>query len=157
MSVDIEYHSSKASESEIDDHLSRCSAQFVPPLDTRVEIREYARKLAAKATTFEAWSGGLLIGLVALYCNDRRGRVAYITSVSVLPDWGGKGIAVCLLTQSVEHARISEMRKISLEVTKENTRAIRTYEKCGFLMPREEASILTMTRYLNRDGDDHGD
>ena len=70
MRAEIDYLSNKASEAEIAEHLSRCDADFVPPLSGRVEINEYAKKIANKATRFEAWSGGMLVSLVAAYCND---------------------------------------------------------------------------------------
>ena len=84
MQAAVDYLSNKASEAEIAEHLSRCDADFVPPLSGRVEINDYAKKIASKATRFEAWSGGTLVGLVAAYCNDQEKHIAYITSVSVL-------------------------------------------------------------------------
>ena len=97
MSAAIEYRLNMASAAQIAEHLLRCDADFVPPLSGRVEIRDYAQKIASKATRFEAWSGGTLVGLVAAYCNDRDKRIAFITSVSVLREWTGKGIAARLM------------------------------------------------------------
>ena len=93
MSVAVEYLTNKASVAEIADHLLRCDTDFVPPLVGRVEITDYAKKIANMAMRFEAWAGGTLIGLVAAYCNHQESRIAYITSVSVLRAWMGKGIA----------------------------------------------------------------
>jgi len=70
----VEYLSNKASEVEIAEHLSRCEADFVPPLSGRLEINDYAKKIASKAMRFEAWSDGRLVGLVAGYCNDQEKR-----------------------------------------------------------------------------------
>ena len=70
--------SNKASEIEIAEHLTRCDTDFVPPLSGRVEINDYVQKIFGKATTFEAWSSGALVGLVATYCNDQEKRIAYI-------------------------------------------------------------------------------
>ena len=84
MSAAVKYQSNKASEVEIAEHLSRCDADFVPLLSSRVEIKNYAKKIINKATRFEAWSGDTLLGLVAAYYNDQEKRIAYITSISVL-------------------------------------------------------------------------
>jgi ribosomal protein S18 acetylase RimI-like enzyme len=148
MSTVVEYLSNKASEAEITQHLSRCDADFVPPLSGRVEINDYAKKIASKASRFEAWSGGVLVGLVAAYCNDQEKHIAYITSVSVLCEWMGKGISSHLMSQCIEHAKVSGMRQISLEVASDNTSAIRLYEKNGFVAGNANTPFVSMDLYL---------
>lgn len=144
MSENIEFGSNKASEAQIAGHLSHCDADFVPRLSDRVEIAEYAKKIAGKAMRFEAWSGNELVGLVAAYCNDREKRIAYITSVSVLREWTGKGIAASLMQQCIEHAKTSGMRQISLEVAGNNAPAIKLYEKSGFVAGKTNGPFVTM-------------
>jgi ribosomal protein S18 acetylase RimI-like enzyme len=144
----VEYRLNRTSEIEIAEHLSRCDADFVPPLSGRVEISDYAQKIASKATRFEAWSGGTLVGLVAAYCNDQEKRVAYITSVSVLKEWMSKGIAARLMSQCIEHAKASGMRQVSLEVASDNAPAIRLYEKSGFAVGKVNAPFVTMDLHL---------
>lgn len=150
MSGIIEFRSNKASETQIAGHLSRCDADFVPPLSGRVEINDYAKKIASKATRFEAWSGNNLVGLVAAYCNDQEKRIAFITSISVLKEWTGKGIAASLMKKCIEHAITSGMRQINLEVASDNTPAIRLYEKNGFATGKANAPFVTMNLYLKR-------
>lgn len=154
MSAAVEYLSNKASEAKIAKHLSRCDANFVPPLSGRIEINDYARKIVSKAMRFEAWSGGMLVGLVAAYCNDQEKRIAYITSVSVLEEWMGKDIAARLVRQCVEYAKASGMWQISLEVAVDNTPAIKLYEKSGFVAGKANASFVTMGIYL-ANGQEH--
>jgi ribosomal protein S18 acetylase RimI-like enzyme len=144
----VEYLSNKASEAEIAEHLSRCDADFVPPLSGRFEIKDYAEKIASKATRFEAWSGVTLAGFVAFYCNDQEKHIAYITSVSVLRNWTGKGIAYRLMKQCIEHAKALGMRQISLEVASGNTSAIKLYEKIGFVADRANAPFVVMNLYF---------
>jgi len=148
MSELVEYDLNKASEAEIAEYLLCCDADFVPSLSSRVEINDYARKIAGKATRFEAWSGGMLVGLVAAYCNDQEKHIAYITSVSVLREWMGKGIAANLMKQCIEHAETSGMWQISLEVASDNTPAIKLYEKSGFVAGKVNAPFVTMDLYL---------
>lgn len=148
MSAVVEYLSNKASVAEIAEHLSRCDADFVPPLSGRIEISDYAEKIASKAMRFEAWSGGTLIGLVAAYCNNREQRTAYVTSVSVLKAWAGKGIATYLVEQCIEYAKALGMWQISLEVASANMPAIRLYEKNGFIAAKANAPFVGMALYL---------
>jgi len=154
MSAPVEWLSNNASEAEIAEHLSRCDADFVPPLSSRVEINDYARKIASKATRFEAWSRGTLVGLVVAYCNDQETHVAFITSVSVLHEWTRKGIAARLIDRCIEHAKASGMLQISLEVARHNKQAIRLYEESGFVANEANAQFVGMTRYL-KSGEHH--
>ena len=148
MTAVIEYLLNKTSAAQIAEHLLRCDADFVPPLSGRVKVDDYARKIADKATRFEAWSGGSLVGLVAVYCNDREKRIAYITSVSVLREWTGKGVVAHLMSQSVEHAKALGMKQIGLEVASDNTPAIRLYEKSGFIAGKAHAPFVSMNLFL---------
>ena len=48
-------------------------------------------------------SPALLVGLVAAYCNASDRRLAFVTSVSVLPDWSGQGLASRLIKDCICH------------------------------------------------------
>lgn len=148
MNGTIVYLLNKATESEIFNHLSACDAEFVRALSDRVDIKEYSRKIHDRAMRFEAWAGSVLIGLVAAYYNDQSKRMAYITSVSVLAGWQGKGIAAQLIRRSIDHARMLGMDCISLEVAAGNAPAIGLYEKCGFVAADAVDSAITMNLFL---------
>lgn len=148
MSIVVEYLSNKASETEIAEHLSRCDADFIPPLSGRVEINNYAKKIIDNAARFEAWFGNRLIGLVAAYFNDEEGHIAYITSVSILNEWVGKGISEILMTKCIEHAKAAGILVISLEVACSNKPAINLYEKTGFIAIKTIAQRILMSLYL---------
>lgn len=154
MSETVNFFVNKASAEQIADHLLCCDADFVPPLSDRVNITDYARKITSKATRFEGWSGGELVGLVAAYCNDQERRIGYITSVSVLRGWAGKGTASGMLELCVEHAKARGMRQISLEVASDNAPALSLYQKSGFIEGQTNASSITMNLYFNA-GEEH--
>jgi GNAT superfamily N-acetyltransferase/2-polyprenyl-3-methyl-5-hydroxy-6-metoxy-1,4-benzoquinol methylase len=145
----LEYLSNKASVAEIAGHLLCCDADFVPPLSGRVEISDYAKKIVSRAMRFEAWSGGTMVGLAAMYCNDLENRIAYISSISVLKEWMGKGIAMRLMNLCIEYAKTSDMRQISLEVASANMSAIRLYERNGFATGKASTSFFHMSLNLN--------
>lgn len=148
MSTSVEYVFNKSSAAKIAEYLLKCDVNFVPPLSSRVELNEYAVKIANNAVRFEAWSDGTMVGLVAVYCNDQETGIAYVTSVSVLASWTNKGIAACLMKQCIEHATSSGVRQISLEVASDNMPAIRLYEKIGFAVNQVNAPFVTMNLYL---------
>lgn len=140
----VEYFVNRGTESEIFSHLSACNAEFVHDLAERVDIKEYSKKIYTRSERFEAWSDDTLVGLVAAYCNDQTGQMAYITSVSVLDAWQGKGIAAKLISRCIEHARIQGMRCITLEVARGNAPAKALYEKYGFVVSDAEGMSIIM-------------
>jgi ribosomal protein S18 acetylase RimI-like enzyme len=144
----FEYCLNKASESELVQHLSHCDADFVPTLSSRMEINDYAKKLANYAVRFEAWSDDALVGLVAAYCNDATRRTAYISSVSVVSARHGYGVASELLRQCVAHAKCLEMEQIDLEVGRSNSKAINLYAKSGFVPKMGDAPFVVMEMKL---------
>lgn len=133
MKPDLETCTNQADPVQIAEHLRACDATFTPPLSDRLKLTDYAKKIADKATRFEAWADGELVGLVAVYCNDTKSRTAFITSVSVLPGWQGRRIASQLVSQCIDYAERRGFRRIELEVCTQNLTAIYLYEKHGFL------------------------
>lgn len=148
----VEYRLNTASVAEIAEHLTCCDANFLPPLSARVEISSYAKKIASKATRFEAWAAGALVGLLAMYCNDYEKRTAFVTSVSVLPAWTGTGIGTYLLNQCIRHSQAMKMREISLEVGVDNYPAIKLYSKRGFILARSNSGFASMSLILEGEG-----
>jgi ribosomal protein S18 acetylase RimI-like enzyme len=129
---DIFYRRGSTTEVEILAHLMRCDHDFSPPLHTWVDVPEYSTKIAARAIRFEAWQGETLVGLAAVYLNDRETRSGFITNVSVLREFTRRGIGARLVTDALEYARAQGFDRVSLEVSHNNSAAIRLYEKLGF-------------------------
>ncbi|HEV2613560.1 MAG TPA: GNAT family N-acetyltransferase [Gammaproteobacteria bacterium] len=140
----------KASVSQITTHLKLCDSTFVPPLSERITIDEYAHKIVNHAVRFEAWSDNELIGLLAAYCNDTVNRMAFITNVSVVPSWHGKGIASQLMVNLIEYVHTLGFDRIALDVDEKNRAAIKLYEKHGFIVMEKEKTDEHETRLQRR-------
>ena len=144
------YKVNTCTEKQIKDHLNTCSSSFTPPLDTRVDINHYSKKIYSQAKRFEAveiyehedeafFSGSpCLVGLIAVYENK---DTDFITSVSVLPQYVGKNISSKLLSTYIS---ASTCKRIRLEVNKENLRAISFYKKHKFKIIKEQRDTLIM-------------
>jgi len=123
-------------------HLEAADAGFVPTLSSRVDLPGYAAKLLARAERFEAWDGPVLIGLVAAYCNMPPS--AFITSVSVLPPWQGRGVARELMRQCLLQVRRAGLATAMLEVSPRASAAISLYRALGFRLAMQDDSKLEL-------------
>lgn len=127
----IAFASCTASADAIFAHLS-CGAIRAALRTKGIDIRAYAEKLATHATTFEAWRGDRLVGLIAAYFNDSAMGRAYISNVSVLDEECGKGIASALLRTCLDGAAAAGFDVAALEAIRRNAPAMALYERFGF-------------------------
>jgi ribosomal protein S18 acetylase RimI-like enzyme len=149
MSPHILYLSNQASTVAIACHLASCDSNFLPPLSSRVDLNDYAIKITRHARRFEAWVDDTLIGLVAVYDNDHADGIAYITNVSILPAWTGKGVATHLLQRCIEYEKQKKMVKLHLNVNKNHLHAIKLYEKRGFIANNNSVTSSNLDLHLN--------
>jgi len=139
---------SQASQAQIAKHLRACDASFVPPLHQRVDIDNYAAKLAAKAECFEAWSGAELVGLLAAYCRQPQASEVFVSNLSVTPAWHGRGMASALLQVCIDHARQAGCERLVLKVSHGNVAAAVFYKKRGFAVVGSAADSQTLQLFV---------
>lgn len=143
-------------------HLQRCDEQFVPALSSRINLYEYAAKLAARADRFEIFERGELVALVAMYINSDS---AFISNVSVEGHLGGRGIGSRLVRDAVTHAFSMGVRTVRLETDHQNDRALKMYSGLGFSSEKSEegslylvlhaGDLVTTTRNYNQETADN--
>lgn len=145
----ISYKVKTATKVEIQWHLEQCDEKFIPKLSSTVDLATYAQKIFENAITFEAWQNGILIGIVAAYFNNLTDKIGYITNVSTLPNFAGKGIGFQLVKNTINYANENLFVQIKLEVNEKNTHAIQLYKKFNFQELFIANNFLTMQLNLN--------
>ncbi len=140
----INYNINTATSDDIDIHLTACNDNFIPALSEKVDIADYALKLSKHAVNFEAWDGGVLAGLIAAYFNDTENGLGYITNVSTVSGYSGRGIASNLLERCIAYGREQQFESIALEVNKQSLAAVNLYQKFGFVTTGESDNMLKM-------------
>lgn len=128
----IEYARTKLSHEEIFNYFIENKKIFNPPLETRLNVKEYSLKLYKYATHFCAYSDRKLIGLIACYFNEKDTITGFISSVSVKREYHGSGIFAELINQVINYGKLNNFRKIKLEVRPENRQVLQMYKKFGF-------------------------
>lgn len=141
----IQYGINKSNLLQIIEHLTACDSAFVPALTTKLELDQYSKKIVEYATRFEAFYNNRLIGLIACYLNDYKSQTGFITNVSVISAFNGKGVAKQLLSMLLQYAAENNFNTISLEVNKLNVPAYKLYKRAGFVLANESHDILQMT------------
>lgn len=121
-----------ATSADIEAHLRRCECATVRAMGTAVELPEHAEAIRRRDITFEEWSSGGLIGLVAADFGDPAGREALMTSVSVDPDCRRRGIGRALILQCIDHARREGFRRLRMVLRKSDVAAIALCREFGF-------------------------
>ena len=143
----LEYRRDTATADDVHAHLTRCDADFTPPLSARLDLGDYAAKLAERAARFEAWHAGELVGLVAAYVTTGA-LEAFISSVSVISGLRGNGVAAALVADCIDCARGSGAATLRLEVATADRAAGRFYEKLGFTERDPETADRTKTNLI---------
>lgn len=126
--------------------LTRINNEYNPPLDTKVELRQYAEKIFDSAILFvEIGNETDIVGMVVLYCNDENAKKAYIPLVGVLPTYQHRGIASKLMKEAVSFVREQGYKLIGIHSN--NLVAVNIYSKLGFIV-KDDSERKYMELYI---------
>lgn len=125
-------------------HLEACDHLFPTKLSERVALEPYALKLYERATSYEIWNDGRLVGLIAAYMDT---DIVFISHICVLPE-APSGSGHALLEALCEEAIQTNKRKIHLHVEAMNERAIAFYMRHGFSELDRTGDVLVMESVL---------
>lgn len=130
--------------------LCRLDNEYIPPISSQVDITRYAAKLTEHAVVIIAYNVDRDVGLIAFYANDLKSGDAFISSLGVEKSYRGSGLTKRLLTKAEAIAANHGMRRIKLEVSRTNTRAIQFYTREGFVPEHENktSSSFIMVKTL---------
>jgi ribosomal protein S18 acetylase RimI-like enzyme len=134
------------SQKQIENIHKICNDDFIPKLSNRVDISAYSTKLYKNAEIISISNNEGLFGLVAIYCNDKKEKIGYISSVCLLSKYRGKGFAKKLLNESILLSKRKGMKKIRLEVNIKNLPAINLYKKFDFYIIEKGIESVIMER-----------
>ena len=140
----ILYKQHTANYNQVFTHLVKCDDYFIPKLSEKTDIAAYSYKIIKNSITFEAWANDELTGLIAAYFNDEQNKTGFITNVSILNKFSGKGIASELLKQCIAYGRENNFSEIRLEVSVKNDSAVELYEKNNFIQVENKNDLLVM-------------
>lgn len=117
--------------------LRSCDHAFSNPVTQRNNYESLFAKIDSSAEFLAAYRQQEVLGYIALYANDLAGKTAYVTLLAVRPEAQNMHIGSALMKAAMELAAERGMERIRLEVSLNNEKAIRIYEKAGFVKEEE--------------------
>lgn len=112
--------------------------KLTPSLSERnINLREYADKLFRFGKVWSHYCQGKPISIVGGYFNDVRNKTSYLSIIAVDDKYRGRKLATSLLYKFEEYALNMGMKKVKLEVRKNNCRALALYSKFGYTIISE--------------------
>lgn len=112
---------------DLDQVLAIESAWETTPHWTRAQFEE---ELASeKSSFFVLERGGLILGYAVFWEVPPE---AQLLTIAVSPESAGRGLGKLLLGRLIETARSGGLRKVTLEVSERNEKAVRLYARAGF-------------------------
>ena len=134
----------KNESNRIHKYLEEINLQFKEELNIS-NITEYARKLNENAEIYFLINDAHEdIGMCAIYANDNKNKIIYISSISIKKEYISKGLGQYLLNYVFKLKYDYKMNHIKLEVKKNNQKAISFYRKNGFIITEEKSESYLM-------------
>ncbi len=119
--------------SKIYEMMCELDGVFLHSVIVRPRFEEWVDKIAGRAVMIAAYLGDMAVGCCAFYMNDFMSGTAYITYIAVKEEYQNIHIGTALVRYVKQAAAVNGIRRIRLEVDKENVNAIRFYEKNAFI------------------------
>ncbi len=128
--------------------LSKLDSAYIPSISSLVDIEEYSNKLYTFADLLILKNNGLEIGICALYANNYENKIAYISSIGILPEYQGYGFGSKLVNAAFELVSQKGFLYVDLEVYKENIKAYKFYLKNGFELQIKNGKSLILRKSI---------
>jgi ribosomal protein S18 acetylase RimI-like enzyme len=125
---------------------------YFPTISDCVQIDDYSNKLLTNAVVNIVVSDKNDIGVFAVYTNDKLNKIAYISTIGILPTYQKKGLGIYMMKQIEKICTKKGMRELRLDVGKDNKKTIRFYENYGFIIINTECAdrrFFTMEKSLH--------
>jgi ribosomal protein S18 acetylase RimI-like enzyme len=142
----MRYAESKIKVKKLYSFFKECDDIFYPRIKNNEEIKIYSQKLYEHAIIFCSYNEKELVGIVAAYFSQEL-KTAYITSVCVNAKYRKQNIAYNLMIMCIDKSIELNLKKIQLEVYRDNLPAISLYKKFGFTI-KEEDEYFTMEKII---------
>jgi len=113
--------------------------------DTVLTPESLQKRLDVMSIFVAISAAGEIVGTIA--CHTVSPDEGRLRGMAVRPEWQGTGLAAALLHAAVTELRKNQCKRITLDTTDPLRRAVRFYEKRGFIKSGRESDLFDMRLY----------
>ena len=111
-------------------YLKLVDKDFGVPLSSKIDMTQYVVKLLSLGNVIVVMENEEIASCICFYCNDFQERKAYISLLSTLSFYQGKGYAKMLVNEAIRYCRTKRFQKIFVDSI--NIAAVSLYMSEGF-------------------------
>lgn len=112
-------------------------SEFLFPLDQEEKLKTYCKKLIDNAHNFILSDSECDIGILSIYANDHKNKMAFTSTIGILPSFRGGSIGVSLVKFAIEFAKEEGMEFYKAEVSKKNAKWLAFLQRYKFEIESE--------------------
>lgn len=127
--------------------LTEADNYAIPPLSVLVNIKDYAVKLAEKATIFAAIDKSRIVGVSAVYVN-KAPMFSYATYLCALKPYQNDMVGIELVMKSIDYCKAYGSASYRGEIRKANKPLWNFYKRIGFKIVEEKVYPNSDTQSL---------
>lgn len=105
--------------------------------NSKMSLHTYAKKLIDNAYNIVLTEKNKDIAFISFYANDFINKIAYVSSIGILPSFRGGRTIFSLIKLSIEFAEEIKMEYLKAEVDKENSKWLNFLTRYYFEIERE--------------------
>lgn len=129
---------------DLRDYLEKAKYENSSLFDEGFDVDVYAKKLNQNSDVIVSYSCSNVDGFIAYYANDSELELGFISFIYVNSSSRGLGVGEFLIKSCLMRLKSRGFKRCMLEVKKNNTSAIRLYNKIGFLPMKYNLSTIIM-------------
>ena len=119
------------------EHFNHCDEGMKIEVEKHISLIDLSKKFINLATLYEYWENDLLIGFAAVYENRGIENPAFVGWFSIDTRRQGRGFGSEILQSVIASLKSKKYALLKLYVRKDNSNAMRLYEKFGFSIEKE--------------------
>ena len=119
-------------EKQIEKFLLEVDKEFPVPLSSKVDLKEFSKKLFEKATVITETKDNKIVSMIAGYTENTENNLAYISILATNKDYRGQGFAGKLLDKFIAVCKQKGLNGVHLYAVRTNENALAVYNKRGF-------------------------
>lgn len=126
-----------------------------PFIPKTLDYQTYINKLFTQAVILPFIDEGEIMGVAAIYCNDRINKRAFFSLLAISKNQkrksGGsnRGLGIHLTKMALLFMELNDFETVGCEVYKNNTHSLKLCERVGFVIKEDKGEFYVLEKVFN--------